>query len=159
MPTDFSHARRNSPDRHSRRGFLRDATSVAGALAIPFSTADTGTLDAWLDAQRLVRDADTRSDADVARDESYWSRVRRAYDLHPKVINFDHGWTNPTTRGATDLLVRSARELEALPAEMLPEVLGYGYDGRLSVSRNFGQPTVFLDPRRAMVSARLNLGR
>jgi hypothetical protein len=26
-------------------------------------------------------------------------------------------------------------------------------------SPNFGQPTVFVDPRRAMLSARLNLGR
>ena len=26
-------------------------------------------------------------------------------------------------------------------------------------SPNFGQPTVFMDPRRAMLSVRLNLGR
>jgi hypothetical protein len=26
-------------------------------------------------------------------------------------------------------------------------------------SPNFGQPTVFIDPRRAMLSVRLNLGR
>jgi hypothetical protein len=26
-------------------------------------------------------------------------------------------------------------------------------------SPNFGQPTVFLDPRRAMISLRVNLGR
>jgi len=24
---------------------------------------------------------------------------------------------------------------------------------------NFGQPTIFMDPRRAMISARVNLGR
>ncbi|MDP2708002.1 MAG: hypothetical protein Q8O70_10935, partial [Burkholderiales bacterium] len=73
-------------------------------------------------SQQITRAADGRSDEEVAQDEKYWSRVRKAYDLHPEVINFDHGWTNPTVRSATDLLVKSARELEALPAEMLPKL-------------------------------------
>src|SRR5690606_5939512 len=52
-------------------------------------------------------------------DERFWSRVRRGYFLDPKVVNLDHGWTNPTPRGALDELDRRARDLESLPADRL----------------------------------------
>ncbi len=55
----------------------------------------------------------------LAGDEKFWARVRGAYELNPDVLNLDHGWTNPTTRAAVEELVRSARRLEALPAEEL----------------------------------------
>ena len=37
-----------------------------------------------------------------------------------RIVNLDHGWTNPAPRSAMDDLVRSARELERLPADRLP---------------------------------------
>lgn len=55
----------------------------------------------------------------TAKDEKFWGKVRSAYTLNPRVINLDHGWTNPTTRAAIAEVVRGARELEALPAEEL----------------------------------------
>jgi len=79
-------------------------------------------LDAAGAAQEIGRDS--RSDDEVARDEKHWARVRRVYDRHRTVLNFDHGWANPTTRAATDTLVWSARELETLPAEMLAQIWG-----------------------------------
>lgn len=61
---------------------------------------------------------DAQPDAGAA-DERFWARVRDAHHLHPDVVNFDHGWTNPTTRDALDALWSGARRLEALPAEEL----------------------------------------
>jgi selenocysteine lyase/cysteine desulfurase len=66
--------------------------------------------------------SDGRPPEDVARDEHYWSRVREAFHLHSEVVNLDHGWTNPIITEAFVSLVRHARELQALPAEMLPSM-------------------------------------
>lgn len=54
--------------------------------------------------------------------------MRDAYDLHPGVVNFDHGWTNPTSRRAIDALIRGARQLEALPAEELGRLFFGSHD-------------------------------
>lgn len=103
----------------SRRDLLVRATTVAGAMTLgaPWLTAAT----ARALQQDTVPPAGT-SAADLASDEAYWARVRSAYDLHPDVVNLDHGWTNPSMRAATDAVVRGARDLEALPAEMLPRL-------------------------------------
>ena len=104
----------------SRRRFLLRATGAAGALALSSSSARA--FDGWLAHQQIAPEGDRRSDREVAEDESYWARVRRAYALHPGVINLDHGWTNPAPRDAMESLVGHARALEALPAEMLPQM-------------------------------------
>lgn len=101
----------------SRRRFLRHASGFAAAVAL--SAHDAAAFDRWLEGQQVSRADDPRSDAEVAADEAYWGRVRQAYDLHPSVVNFDHGWTNPAPREAMASLERYAKELEALPAEML----------------------------------------
>lgn len=107
----------------ARRDFL-SATGrmAAGALALPFGVPDAAALDAWLASADGAFLNDPRPSDDLAQDEPYWARVRSAYDLHPDVLNLDHGWTNPTPRAAVDELVRGARALEALPAEQLPKV-------------------------------------
>lgn len=58
-----------SPKHESRRTFLRDATAVAGALAIPLAMRET--LDAVGEAQAIGRDS--RPVDEVARDEKYAS--------------------------------------------------------------------------------------
>jgi selenocysteine lyase/cysteine desulfurase len=108
----------------SRRAFIGTATKLAiaapGALAIPFYTHDSQSLESWLIDQGVGSLADSRADDVVARDESYWARVRRLYNLQPDVLNLDNGWTNPAVGSAMEELVRNARRLEALPAEHLP---------------------------------------
>ena len=104
----------------NRRTFLDTAgRAAAGALALPLEVRDEAALDAWLaqDGAAPLRDAGATAD-----DEAFWARVRRAYHLHPGVLNLDHGWTNPAPRAAVDELVRNARLLEALPAEELPKM-------------------------------------
>ncbi len=108
----------------NRRRFLgtsaRLAAAVTGALAVPFSVSDADSLEQWLASNGSLSLSDPRSDDAVARDETYWARVRGLYSLDKEVLNFDHGWTNPAPASAVEELTRSARLLEALPAERLP---------------------------------------
>ena len=110
----------------SRRAFLGQASKLAiaapGALAIPFFAQDAEALEHWLNEQGVGSLSDSRSHDAVARDESYWARVRRLYNLQPDVLNLDNGWTNPAVTSAVDELARSARRLEGLPAQHLPSM-------------------------------------
>ncbi|HEX6574100.1 MAG TPA: aminotransferase class V-fold PLP-dependent enzyme [Gemmatimonadaceae bacterium] len=108
----------------SRRAFIGAATKLAiaapAALAIPDHVLDAASLDSWLVDQGIGSLADSRPHDVVARDESYWARVRRLYNLQPDVLNFDNGWTNPAPATSIDELARHSRRLEGLPAEHLP---------------------------------------
>lgn len=105
-----------------RRGFIARAARIAsGALALPLTVSEASALERWLATHDQQSLADDRPLDVVARDEAYWARVRALYDLQREVVNLDHGWTNPTSRAAVEELVRSARALEALPAEQLPK--------------------------------------
>ena len=91
-----------------RREFMASATTALGALAL----AD------WLRAElpTLGARAAPRS---LAEDEKFWARLRRSYDLHPHIVNLDHGWTSPAPRSAVDAVVRGARDLQSIPADRL----------------------------------------
>ena len=107
----------------NRRDFLGTAAKLSAAvpaLAIPFSVEDSNALESWLEAQGLGSLSDKRPNDVVARDETYWARVRKLYSLQRDVINLDNGWTNPAPTDALDELTRGARRLEGLPAEHLP---------------------------------------
>lgn len=108
----------------SRRDFLARVAAVAAggsvALAIPFGIADADALGDWMAEGGLGTLADSRPDDVVARDETYWARVRKLYALQPDVLNFDHGWTNPAPASSIRELSDSSRRLEGLPAEHLP---------------------------------------
>lgn len=108
------------PARNGRRSFLRHSSALAGAFAL--SAGNTQALPGWLQDRPAPPIPADRPDDELARDEAFWSKVRNGYDLHPDVVNLDHGWTNPTPRWALESLVQSARQLEALPAEMLPSL-------------------------------------
>lgn len=107
----------------SRRCFLRrSAAAAAGALTVPLRERGVLAFEPWLEAQGFSPATDSRPPAVVAADEVFWAHVRRLYDLSPGVVNFDNGWTNPTPRAALDSLIEHARALEALPAEMIPQM-------------------------------------
>ncbi|HEU4828757.1 MAG TPA: aminotransferase class V-fold PLP-dependent enzyme, partial [Gemmatimonadales bacterium] len=107
----------------NRRDFLALGTGACGALALsPGSlfaseAARQAALGEWL--RTTLPGADTSPDA-LADDERFWAGVRRGYSLDPKLVNLDHGWTNPPPREAVDALVRGARDVELLPADRLP---------------------------------------
>lgn len=106
----------------NRRSFIGTTASLAAAAAsliVPPFVQDAEGIERWLNG-RGISLRDDRPDDDVARDESYWARVRGLYSLQPDVLNFDNGWTNPVPASALDELERNARKLEGLPAEHLP---------------------------------------
>lgn len=108
-----------------RRTFFKHAAAItgaaSGALALPLSITEASELDVWLSGEGMQSLNDQRPHEVVARDESYWARVRGFYHLQPDVVNLDHGWTNPVPRAAMNELTARARMLEALPAEQLPK--------------------------------------
>src|SRR5688500_4043875 len=106
----------------NRRDFLTAGTgalsalALSPALALAHDTARKEALGDWLRAA-LPR-SDAAPDA-LADDERFWAGVRRGYALDPKLVNLDHGWTNPTPRAAVETIVRGARDLASLPADRL----------------------------------------
>ena len=108
-----------------RRTFFKHTAlftgAVTGGLALPLSITEAAELDVWLSDEGAQSLRDDRAPGVIARDESYWARVRALYTLQPDVLNLDHGWSNPTPRAAMTELTARARMLEALPAEQLPK--------------------------------------
>ncbi len=95
-----------------RREFLARSTGVLGAVAL------TPVMLERLSAELPAREARVGPER-LAEDEAFWARVRRAYELHPRILNLDNGWTSPAPAAAVDDLVSRARTLQALPAERL----------------------------------------
>ncbi len=131
----------------NRRQFAIRATGTLGALAIAPPVAFADQLNATLAlSNRLDQELTALGDAAapqlMAENEKFWAQVRSTYRLNPTVVNLDHGWTNPTTRAATDELVRGARELEGLPAEELGRLFfgGGGTGVRPAVAGAMGLP-------------------
>lgn len=110
----------------SRRAFLSRTAGLAGAVALTpaESLAERVATHARAVAgvAGSIRPPIGVSPAALAQDEAFWAEVRRAFVLHPDVVNLDHGWTNPAPRTAVEELIRGARELEALPAEQLAAI-------------------------------------
>jgi selenocysteine lyase/cysteine desulfurase len=106
----------------NRRQFVIHSAAPLSTLAISPAATFANQLNAIFDLSKMFDSELTQSGAAperVASDEKFWARVRSAYVLNPDVVNLDHGWTNPSTRAAVDELARGARDLEALPAEVL----------------------------------------
>lgn len=128
-----------------RRGFVGAAAmlgllpnATAAALAGQLGGGESLSTGLLSDLQRRGRASPPEA---LAADEGFWARVRSAYLLDPKVINLDHGWTNPTTREAVDELERGARALEALPAEELGRLFfGESKDLRQVLAEIMGVP-------------------
>lgn len=113
-----------------RRTFLTQAAGAASAAALgpglPLPRAVEPRAPAPHAVARVERALARHPLADdaaaLAEDEAFWAEVRAAYELEPRVVNLDHGWTNPTPRAALDAIAVNARSLEALPAERLVEM-------------------------------------
>ncbi len=75
----------------SRRAFLR-ASSAGGTGAL---VARGQSLDAVTQATARIGD---RSPDEVARDESYWGEIRRAFALDATLINLNNGNSSPSPR-------------------------------------------------------------
>ncbi len=89
----------------NRRGFL------AGMVAATTFASDAASCLAR--ASGLVSD---RSADEVARDESYWAEIRRAFDSDRTLINLNHGGVAPAPLPVRDAQSRDLRFANAAPA-------------------------------------------
>ena len=102
-----------------RRTFLRRTGALAAtAMGTPALSAAVGatsveSIDVDLPAPR----------ADVARDEAYWARVRRLYDVDPSLLDLDHGNSGLTSRRVLERYVRDVRLLNSAPNVHYPRLM------------------------------------
>ena len=100
----------------NRRSFV---TSVAGAtLALPPFRSD-----AIRRVLRATEQAGTRSPADVADDEEYWSHIQRAFDTDRTLINLNNGGVCPTPTHVLEAMIRDLQFTNELPVEHMWRVL------------------------------------
>lgn len=101
-----------------RRAFLQwsgtAASGAVGALALPPSVRAALT-------EPLEVELPTPS-VDVARDEAYWARVRKLYDVDPSMLDLDHGNSGLTPRRVLERYLRDARLLNSAPNVHYPRL-------------------------------------
>ncbi len=97
----------------SRRNFLSLAAVASGSLAL----APTLKIDA-----AEVFPSETTNALSLAKDETFWTKVRSGFDLPPGVINLDNGYCNPLSRETMTDLVARTRYIQQLPAKRLDEL-------------------------------------
>lgn len=94
---------------HDRRHFLRAGMLASAALAAACRTPSRSLIES-----AVARLGETASPDDVAADEQFWDEVRQAYDLHPRLVNLNHG-LSPAPRTVQDTLVAQIKRGNEIP--------------------------------------------
>src|SRR2546429_796201 len=100
----------------TRRRFLE--TMLAAGAGIP-ALKDDG-LDRLLG---LVRRADSRLPADVARDEDFWLGIQQAFTLDRTLINLNNGGVSPSPRVVQEAMRRYLEYSNTAPVYTMCQVL------------------------------------
>jgi isopenicillin-N epimerase len=104
----------------SRRGFL--ASALGAGLGGPAIAAGRPPV-FRRQAIRLLWDATAyagaQSDTALATDETYWSGIRRAFDVDPKLIYLNSAGCSPTPRHVLDGMIRDLRYGNEAPVEYM----------------------------------------
>ena len=117
----------------SRRDFVRGLTA-AGMAATPMFR-DTAIASLF----RANAMAGTRSPAEMADDETYWSEIQRAFDTDRTLINLNNGGVSPTPTHVLEAMIRDLRFTNESPAEHLWRILEPRVESvRRDVAREFG---------------------
>jgi len=116
----------------TRRSFL---SALAGSAA---------TLPAFRDQaiSRVLRASEiagTRSAANVAGDEAYWTEIQRAFDVDRTMINLNNGGCSPAPTHVLDQMIRDLRFSNELPVDHMWRVLEPRIESvRRDLARDFG---------------------
>jgi selenocysteine lyase/cysteine desulfurase len=116
-----------------RRALFTGLAAGAG-LALPAFRAD---------ALRVVAGAAKatagKPPADLARDESYWTEVGRAFDLDPTLVNLNNGGCSPTPTHVLEAMVRDLRFSNEIPVHHMWGILEPRIESvRRELAREFG---------------------
>ena len=117
----------------TRRSFL------SGMAAAGLGTSPTFRENAIALLFRANAVAGSRSPAEVAEDESYWSLIQRAFDTDRTMINLNNGGVCPTPSHVLEAMIRDLRFTNELPAEHMWRVLEPRIESvRRDLAREFG---------------------
>lgn len=94
---------------YDRRHFLRTGMLASAALAAACRTPSRSSIES-----AVAGLAETVPPNDVATDEQFWSEVRQAHDLEPKLVNLNHG-LSPTPRTVQDTLLAQIKRVNEIP--------------------------------------------
>ena len=83
--------------------------------------------------------AGTRSAANVAGDEAYWTEIQRAFDVDRTMINLNNGGCSPAPTHVLDQMIRDLRFSNELPVDHMWRVLEPRIESvRRDLARDFG---------------------
>ncbi|HET9275316.1 MAG TPA: aminotransferase class V-fold PLP-dependent enzyme [Gemmatimonadales bacterium] len=115
-----------------RRAFL---ASLAGATVAMPAFRST----AIAQVRRAAQVAGTRTPADVAQDEAYWSTIQRAFDADRTMVNLNNGGVSPTPSHVLEAMIRDLRFSNELPVYHMWSVLEPRIESvRRDLARDFG---------------------
>ncbi len=94
----------------SRRNFIAGLAGAGAALPVLSERAAAQ----LFKAETL---AGSRTAAELANDESYWSEIQRAFDSDRTMINLNNGGISPTPSHVLEQMIRDLRFVNELPVE------------------------------------------
>ncbi len=116
----------------SRRNFIAGLAGAGVALPV-FSERAAAQL---FKAEAV---AGSRTAAELANDESYWSEIQRAFDCDRTMINLNNGGISPTPSHVLEQMIRDLRFVNELPVEHNWRVLEPRMEStRRELAREFG---------------------
>ena len=116
----------------SRRNFIAGLAGAGVALPV-FSERAAAQL---FKAEAV---AGSRTAAELANDESYWSEIQRAFDSDRTMINLNNGGISPTPSHVLEQMIRDLRFVNELPTEHNWRVLEPRMEStRRELAREFG---------------------
>ena len=100
-----------------RRAWL-SGIAAAAAMTLPAFRVDSGRR-----VGAASRAAGSKPPADLARDESYWSEITRAFDSDGTLINLNNGGCSPTPSHVLEAMIRDLRFSNEIPVHHMWNIL------------------------------------
>src|ERR1700722_712696 len=103
----------------SRRAFLEMAGAAAGLVVPPGIRRPAFARSALRTVWESAADAGAASPGELAADESYWTGIRRAFDLDPSLIYLNSAGCSPAPRHVLDGMIHDLRYSNEAPVEYM----------------------------------------
>ena len=103
----------------SRRAFLEMAGAAAGLVVPPGIRRPAFARSALRTVWDGAASAGAASPGELAADESYWSAIRRAFDLDPSLIYLNSAGCSPAPRHVLDGMIHDLRYSNEAPVEYM----------------------------------------
>ncbi len=96
----------------NRRRFLKNMGGLsAGLFVLPWSNTET-----LADIRSAVNRVAHRDPAEVARDETFWYQIQRAYRQSPHFINLENGYFSPQPKEVMEAQLENIQMINEIPS-------------------------------------------